>query len=109
MHPSSILLILGGLAIANAAPQTSVFRRQEGWSDETAFITFWAKGCDADGSANQMTFTINETDGNHHSGDCVLLPIDGWQSIDVVQPKNTEAVYSIELFSGEGCNNYIIV
>jgi hypothetical protein len=56
-----------------------------------------------------MTFTINETDGNHHSGDCVLLPIDGWQSIDVKQPKNTEAVYSIELFSGEGCNNYIIV
>jgi hypothetical protein len=36
MHPSSIFLVLGGLAIANAAPQSSVFRRQEGWSHETA-------------------------------------------------------------------------
>jgi hypothetical protein len=108
MLPKSLFLVLGSLAIVNAAPQSSVFRRQ-GWSEETAFITFWEKGCGVDGSDNQSTFIVNETDGEYHSGDCAKLGQTGWQSIDVKQPKNTEAVYTIELFSGEGCNNYVIV
>jgi hypothetical protein len=73
MLPTSFIFPFGGAAIANAAPQSFVYCRQEGWSKETAFITFWENGCGVDGEANQATFTINESDALHHSGDCVKL------------------------------------
>jgi hypothetical protein len=98
---------LSGFALVSAAPQSFAARNALS-PEDTLYVTFWENGCGPAENGNSATDYINNSDGNARPGDCVLNLHYGWQSVEIRQPSDG-TLYSIDLFSGEGCNNPIIV
>jgi hypothetical protein len=109
MHPSTLFFALSALALANAAPGKSFIVQRS--VEETLYITFWESGCGVEGNGNSGTHYIHwdPAQGSNKPEDCVLEANVGWQSANVRQPTDTQYKYSIDFFSGEGCNNPILV
>lgn len=121
MQSFSLFFVLGNLAFAAAAPQPLAIRTDTGLQSldtrttlappDTLYVTFWKYGCgphkpeESDSSTNY----INESQGNGRPGDCMKNNYDGWTAIEIRQPEQTWIKYSVELFSGEGCNNPLYV
>jgi hypothetical protein len=115
MHFTSLALIASGMAFASAAPAAAPapFALDDPLpTTYTLYVTFWEKGCQdpSDTDGNIATFTVNEVDETaDRPGDCVQLTAYGWQSINILQPTDEAKKYSIEIFSGLGCNNPLLV
>ncbi|CAK1366482.1 unnamed protein product [Cercospora beticola] len=97
----TIVVSLSTLAFVSAAP-TLVTRNDK---IDPLLLTFWENGCNVEGTSNQITYPFSR-EGPAYPGDCVATGLYNWQSTEIVQDKG--ASYSIELFSGEGCNNPIV-
>jgi hypothetical protein len=111
MQLSSIILVASGLAFVGAAPQP-IPQDEPLPPSYTLYVTFWEKGCQdpSDTNGNIASFTVNDIDETaDRPEDCVQLTAYGWQSVDIVQPTDSAQRYSVDLFSGLGCNNPLIV
>ncbi|KAB8664831.1 hypothetical protein FH972_026255 [Carpinus fangiana] len=94
--------IFGLVSVAAAAAVPSLTSRNA--QDDPMLLTWWENGCDVAGDANQSTFVFSD-DGPSYPGDCVPTPEYNWQSVKLDQ--DSGATYSVDLYSGEGCNNFI--
>lgn len=108
MHSSSLLVLLGGLALTGAAPATNADKsavlqiRQFPPIAETLVITFWEKeGCTGKSSTNEVHHTI----GENKPGDCIENINEGWQYVTIQQPRGAKHNCTVALFSGNGCTN----
>ncbi|PPJ59977.1 hypothetical protein CBER1_10148 [Cercospora berteroae] len=103
MHHLSYTIVasLSALTFVNAAP-TLVARNDK---TDPPLLTFWENGCNVDGKSNQITYSFS-SEGSSYPGDCVATGLYNWQSTEIFQDEGSS--YSIELFSGEGCNNPIV-
>jgi len=67
MHPTTILIALGSLALAAALPQIDP-------NDDVRkrlLVTFWENGCHDAAGQRTSQFDINTSSKYFHSGDCV--------------------------------------
>lgn len=101
MH-STILALFTSLSLAGAMPTLT---SRNGKTDPL-LVQYWEAGCGVDGTSNRQTFVVSD-EGPSYPGDCFATPNYGWQSVQMTQ--DSAASYSIDLFSGLGCNNPIIV
>ena len=103
MYRAALLFALSAISLVNAAPAqaSSLDKRQ---TDQRLLITFWEAGCNTDGG--QSTFIYSD-DGPSMSGDCEATANFGWKNYEV-ENLGTQS-WSIEFFSGLGCNNPVLV
>ncbi|CZT25273.1 uncharacterized protein RCC_11001 [Ramularia collo-cygni] len=106
MLPSTVTVLSSMLTLVAAAPSNILSRNP---SSDPMLLTWWDNGCaqpnPSDGPGNSNTYVFS-SEGPSYPGDCVATPSYNWQSVKLQQ--DSDASYSVELFSGEGCNNPIL-
>ncbi|PIA93764.1 hypothetical protein CB0940_05180 [Cercospora beticola] len=101
MYQLKLFSLIGSLALVNAAP--TILKRND--RTDPLLLTFCENGCGVDGVSNQVTYPFSN-EGSAFPGDCVPTGYYNRQSVEIVQ--DSEQSYTVELFSGEGCNNPIL-
>jgi len=123
MQFTTTLVALSSIAFAAAAPRLLAGRGPE----DTLYVTFWENGCGDTKVGTSSTFYVSTYAGIflpfEHRSDIVsqgtnpdvastapeACEINGhynWQSVQIRQPTGADK-YSVDFFSGEGCNNPI--
>ncbi|KAF2718950.1 hypothetical protein K431DRAFT_252125, partial [Polychaeton citri CBS 116435] len=109
MHPSAYTIYFGILGVVSAAAipdslSSSATLTSRNTEDDSLYVTFWENGCDVEGDANQLTYRVSN-EGPSLPGDCLYANHYNWQSVKIIQ--DSKKTYTIDLFSGEGCNNFV--
>lgn len=104
MHSTTLFSILAAASLASAATLPGNVTAKRNTKDDPLLVTFWEKGCQTDGG--QETIVISD-DGPTKPGDCVAIDNYGWTSVQI--DEDTATTYNIDIFSGLGCNNFVLV